>query len=213
MVEDLYYGAVAVAQRLEELAPESLILVGAEARGRRPGSIERRLVRGVAGGDQNAVEQAVTGYVSIDLVLRVAASLRVLPAHTVTIEVEPVDTEPSEHLSRAAQRALWEVVGLVETEARRAPMLVLADQIRQLASGDRLEDSPALETLRELLAELELLDTEGRWGRTFMLRDRLRLRIAQGETSDSMDHIDWSLWWTLIEELDRLPAAEAKILP
>ncbi|MGH9281391.1 MAG: hypothetical protein ACRD0S_00475, partial [Acidimicrobiales bacterium] len=39
-VEDLHYGAVAVAQRLEELRPAHLVLVGGVARDRAPGTVE-----------------------------------------------------------------------------------------------------------------------------------------------------------------------------
>ncbi len=213
LLEDLYYGAVAVAQRLEELAPESLILVGAEQRGRPPGVVERRRLRSPIPGDlQRAVEEAITGYVSIEIALRVASSLGVLPARTVAIEAEPAITEPSERLSGAAQRALEDLLALVVSEVRRAPLLTLADRLRPMVYDERLEDSPALQALRDLLGELHLLDEEGRWGRTLMLRDRLRLRISSGETSEGMDHVDWALWWALIEELDRLQVAEAVAL-
>jgi len=209
MVEDLYYGAVAVAQRLEELAPDRLILVGAEQRGRPPGSVERRRVHPPVPGDpQRAVEQAVVGYVSIDLVLSVASGLGVLPDATVTIEVEPASVEPSERLSRAAQGVLDDVVRLVELEVGRLPLFKLAGDLEPLVWGQRLDHSRALVALRDLLAELHLLDEEARWGRTLLLRDRLRAEISLGHTSEGMDQRDWALWWTLIEELDRLQKAE-----
>ncbi|MEJ7744110.1 MAG: hypothetical protein WKF73_17155 [Nocardioidaceae bacterium] len=42
LVEELHYGAVAVAQRLEDLRPDALVLVSAVRRGRPPGTVERR---------------------------------------------------------------------------------------------------------------------------------------------------------------------------
>ena len=45
LVEDLHYGAVAVAQRLRDVAPDALVVVGAEVHGRTPGTVERRRVR------------------------------------------------------------------------------------------------------------------------------------------------------------------------
>ena len=63
--------------------------------------------------------------------------------------------------------------------------------------------------MRELLAELDRLDETGRWGTTFALRDRLRLQIAQCHTSESMEHLDWALWWAVVEELDRLQPLDA----
>ena len=209
VVEDFHYGAVAVAQRIEELAPQRLLFVGAEQRGRPPGTVERRrLKHPPAGNPQGAVEEAVVGYVSIDIAVLVASGLGALPEATVTIEGEPATIEPSEQLSPTGERMLEEIVQLAETEARRAPLLNLVDEIRRTAAGTRLAESPALDALLELLGELDLLDEHGRWGRSFTLRDRLRMAIAQGDTSEGMDHMDWGLWWALIEELDRLEKVE-----
>lgn len=206
-VEELHYGAIAVAQRLEELRPDSLVLVGAAQRDRRPGTVVRRRIdrRDLeTAAVQQAVQDAVTGYVSIDLVVDVGAGLGVLPARTVAIEVEPAVVGPVDRLSPDAERALDSALDLVSAEIHRAPLLGLADEIRALIDPDRLEPAPALEAMTELLAQLELLDHEGRWGSTFAERDRLRLRIALGETGEGMSHLDWGLWWTLIEELDRI---------
>lgn len=128
LVEELSYGAVAVAQRLEELRPRALVLVGAAARGRHPGTVERREVGGEPlppAEAQLAVGDAVTGYVSIDLLVQVAQALGALPADTVAIEVEPVSTESSEQLTHEAEAGLAEALELVRTEvrARRAPVV------------------------------------------------------------------------------------------
>ncbi len=212
LVEDLHYGAVAVAQRLQEVAPGALVLIGAEERGRPPASVERRRVHPVERSPrqvQAAVGDAVTGYVGIDLVIEVGQGLGGLPRRTVAIEVEPADTSPSEALSPLVIVAFQHALDLVRAEVRRAPLLELADQLRSLLDGARLEASPALEAMAELLAELDVLDEQGRWGATFSCRDRLRIRIASGETGDDMDTVDWALWWALIEELDRLQAVES----
>ena len=126
LVEELSYGAVAVAQRLEDLRPAALILVGAAERGRAAGAVERREVPGrrLSPEDaQLAVGDAVTGYVSIDLVVQVAQALGALPPATVAIEVEPASTEVSEVLSPEAEAGLVEALELVRAEvrARRAP--------------------------------------------------------------------------------------------
>jgi hydrogenase maturation protease len=211
LVEELHYGAVAVAQRLEELRPRALVLVGAVARGRRPGTVERRLVRNLhlpPERVQRAVGDAVTGYVTLDLLVEVAAGLGALPARTTAIEAEPARIGPAERLSGQAQAALETALGLVRAELRRIPLLELADQLRARSHQVRLEPAPALEVLRDLLGELEGLDRHGRWGATFSLRDRLRRRIADGDPGFGMDHLDWGLWWALIEELDRLQPLE-----
>lgn len=121
-VEDLHYGALAVAQHLQDVRPELLVLVGAEERGRPPGTVERRRVEDPDLSPEQAqvaVSDAGTGYVGIDLVVEVAAALGALPARTVVIEVEPERTSPSEELTESAAAALDEVVEIVREEAGR----------------------------------------------------------------------------------------------
>ncbi len=212
VVEELHYGAIAVAQRLQDLRPTSLVLVSAVVRGRMPGSVERRRIDppDLSAADvQLAVGDAVTGYVHPDLVVEIAAALGALPARTVAVEVEPEVVGPGEGLSSTGAAALEVALELIRVEVRRAPLLTLAAELRPLLEGDRLEESAALATLRDLLAELVHLDRDGRWGRAFALRDRLKLGIADGASGEGMDPRDWALWWALIEELDRLEALEA----
>ena len=116
LLEDFSYGAVAVAQRLQELAPAALVLVGAEQRGREAGTVERRTGSSPAGDAQSAVADAVTGYVSIDLVLDVAQALGALPREITVVELEPVRVEPSDALSTEAERALEPALELVRAE-------------------------------------------------------------------------------------------------
>ena len=122
MVEDFSYGAVAVAHRLRELAPRALVVVGAEQRGRPPGTVVRQPVTGLAATVdelQSAVHEAVTGYVSVALLLEVAHALGALPEEAVAIEVEPARTEPSEVLSPEAERGLADALELVRAEIER----------------------------------------------------------------------------------------------
>lgn len=214
LVEELHYGAVAVAQRLQELDLVGLVLVGAEERGLEPGTVTRRRLRPATldpGAAQRAIAEAGTGYVGIDLVVDVACAFGVLPDRTVVVEVEPLTMGPGLFLSEPAQRGLADATALVRDEAARLPMLELAERLQHLvAKPARLEPSPALDALNHLLTELVGLDTEGRWGHTFLWRDRLRQAIAASDTSAGMDHLDWGLWWALIEALDRLEAAEVR---
>lgn len=212
LVEELHYGAVAVAQRLEELRPGALVLVSAVRRERAPGVVERRRIDPPAMDPvtaQAAVGDAVTGYVHPDLVVEIAAALGVLPARTVAVEVEPEATGSGEGLSAAAAAGLEQALDVVRAEVRRLPLLALADDLRPLVAGDRLQESVALTTLRALLDELGEVDRTGRWGRTFALRDAFRLAVASTPSSAGMDHRDWGLWWALVEELDRLQATDA----
>ncbi len=214
LVEELHYGAVAVAQRLQELDPIGLVLVGAEVRGRMPGTVERRRVQPFDSVEpeeaQRAVAEAGTGYVDIDLVIDVARAFGALPDRTVVVAVEPLTVGPGVELSEPARRGLDRAVALVREEAARAPVLELADRLRRVvADPARLEPSAALDALHSLLRELAVLDADGRWGHTFRWRDRLRQAISDGDTGAGMDHLDWGLWWALIEALDRLEAAES----
>jgi hydrogenase maturation protease len=125
-VEDFSYGAVAVVQRLLELAPDAVVLVAAVERGREPGAVERRLIApepvnpAVA---REAVADAVTGYVTLDLLLEVGAALDALPAQTVAIEIEPQLHGPSERISPVAEVAIDRALELVRGELRRLGVL------------------------------------------------------------------------------------------
>ena len=213
LVEELHYGAVAVVQRLQEIGADSMILIGAVRRGRIPGTVERRLVQPVELSPselQAAVGDAVTGYVGMDLIIEVASGFEAMPRRCVVVEVEPEYTGSGEGLTPSAAAGLDRAIALVRVEIDRTPLLDLAVDLRGLTEGpERLEPSKALTIIRALLAELEMLERDARWGRTFALRDHLRLAIAGGETSEGMDHRDWGLWWGLIEELDRLGAGES----
>ena len=118
----LDYGAVAVAQELQDVRPETLILVGAAERGRPPGMLERREVGPLELASAQvgaAVAAAVTGYVSIDLVLEVASGLGALPRDTLSIELEPALHGPSEQLSREGRAAVEGAVAVIRQELRR----------------------------------------------------------------------------------------------
>ena len=124
LAEDLSYGAIAVCQRLEDLRPDALVLVGAAARGRPPGTISRFEVGALAHSPdhlQGAIAEAATGYVSIDLILEVATALGALPEHTVVIEVEPQSIAPSQQLSEMGRKAVEEATVLVRRELERWP--------------------------------------------------------------------------------------------
>jgi hydrogenase maturation protease len=210
-VEELHYGAVAVAQRLEELRPDWVLLIGAVEWGGRPGAVRRRVVRPAPSPEdvQAAVRDAAVGYVGIDLLLDVCAGFGALPARTVLLEVQPSATGSGVELSPQAQAALPRVVEMVRTELERRSLSELVESLRERCAGDRLEPSAALTTMRALLDDLDGLDRTGHWGAAFTRRDRLRLDIAQSHTSESMEHLDWALWWALIEELDRLQPLDA----
>jgi len=119
LIEELSYGAVAVAQRLDGLRPDGLLLVAAHPRGRPPGTVERRELRPLKLTPEElqlAVGDAVTGYVTVDLLIEVATALDALPRFTVVIEVEPASVEPSEELTPEACAGLERILKLVPEE-------------------------------------------------------------------------------------------------
>jgi hydrogenase maturation protease len=127
VVEDCYYGAIAVCQRIEELRPELVILVGAVARGRRAGTVTRTEVAHLFRPPeefQHAVAEAATGYVSMELILEVAGAFQSLPSRTVVVEIEPETSGPSERLSASARQAVEDALQLIrrELQAAAAPL-------------------------------------------------------------------------------------------
>lgn len=212
-VEDLHYGAVAVVQRIEDLGPDTLVLVGAVARQRTRATVHRRRVpppQLSAADLQTAVGDAVTGYVAVDLIVEVAAGLGALPQRVVAIEVEPVRTGPTAELSPEVAALLPGLVARVRDEVRIAPLYVLVDRLAGTLADGHLGATPAAASLADLVHELREVEGTDRWGRVSGLRDQLRERLALGQVSDGMDHRDWALTWNLIEELDRLGAAAAR---
>lgn len=215
-VEDFHYGALAVAQHLEDAAPDVLVLVAAEERGRRPGTVERRVVdEGEpaldAEGARAAVEAAGTGHVTVDLLLEVGALLGALPGRTVVVEVEPSDTSFGDRLSPEAAAGLEEALEVVRADVRRAPLHVLVARLRERLADDEwpVPEGPAVDTLRRLLDAVESFDGSGRPGRLFVLRQELLARMTTGGVPDRLDRLDWALWWALVEEIGRLHVEEA----
>lgn len=122
-VEDLFYGALHVADLLADRRPAVLVVIGAARRGRPAGTVERRVVtpfRMAPEQAQHAMHDALTGFVSIDLVLEVSAALDALPAETVVVEVEPATNLPSYELSPTCEAALTEALDVVRAEVQRA---------------------------------------------------------------------------------------------
>ena len=203
LVEDLWYGAVAVSQRIEEVAPDALVLVGASRRGRPPGMVERRRVFPEpvsASAVQHAVGDAVTGYVSVDLVVRVANGFGALPYRTVTVEVEPACTDSAAPLSEEALAGLDRAVALVRAEVRRMPLLRLADEVAATSRPDTLVEAEAT-----VLAALRRLDETGHWELTTGHARALRARLGGAGGVPGADAMSGSASWpALLAEFERL---------
>lgn len=128
-IEDYGFGALAMAQRLEEERYEKAIFLTAEIRGQPPGSL--RVYRYAYNpGSLPPLKvhdhffEAVAGAIAIDLLLVVAGHLKALPPETWVVEVEPKDTGWGEGLSPEIEacfpEALAEVRRLI-AEVAHAP--------------------------------------------------------------------------------------------
>jgi hydrogenase maturation protease len=123
VVEDLSYGPIDVLFKLQaEPRPFKLgIFFGAVARGRPPGSIDRRVWSApTLSVDelQARIGEAVTGVVSLENLLQILSHFGALPEQTVVIEVEPESeeawgSEVSEPVSAALATVEESIVQLV----------------------------------------------------------------------------------------------------
>lgn len=223
VVEDFYYGAIAVMQLIQDLKPSALIVVGAEQVGAPPGTVRRHRVRvppSAAWDLQDAVGAAATGHVAIPLVINVAAGFGVLPWRTTTVEVEPATLESSEQLSPAVDEAVPVAVSLIRRELGRIRLLQQADSVQEeleqgAAQGAESGADPA--TVRQLgllLRELRRLDEDGHWGAAPAIAGRVRERLDQRQ-ADASSGTDITLPGAraLVDQVEAVLSQEAAVAP
>lgn len=122
---DLGYGALLVAQDLAAAEPpySALVLIAAPARGRPPGTIDRRRWDGQLppGPElQELVREAGAGVVHVDHLLAIAGWSRALPPEVHVIEVEPYEQGPGDGLSEPGERLLHLVLAAAREAAAPA---------------------------------------------------------------------------------------------
>lgn len=136
LVEDVSYGPVAVAQRLDDEPRdrriERIIAVSAVSRGDRlPGTISAyRWDQVLPPPDvvQQAVTEAVTGVIAMDNTLIVCRQFGALPDDAIVVEVEPLLEQSGETFSPAIAEIVGELRDLVtrlamdETAAAQLPV-------------------------------------------------------------------------------------------
>jgi hydrogenase maturation protease len=109
-VEDLSYHPIGLSQNLQERpAYDRIVLVGAAARGREPGSIEAYRWSGEVPAPEEVqarVAEAVTGVISLDNLLAVVGTLGGFPDDVRVVEVEPADEGWGEGFSPQVQAQL-----------------------------------------------------------------------------------------------------------
>jgi hydrogenase maturation protease len=121
-VEDVSYHPVGLSQNLQERPDyDRIVLVGAVARGREPGTVTAyRWDRWLPADDevQTRVSEAVTGVISLDNTLIVCGALGGLPSDVRVVEVEPASQDWGEELSPEIEERLPEIVEAVWSSTR-----------------------------------------------------------------------------------------------
>ena len=120
VVEDLSYSAPLVLNRLQELRPAKVVLVGAVARALDPPATLRRYRLNLTPPDPRevtrSVEESVMGLVDLDHTLAMARHWGGLPADTVIIEVEPAEAEFGLGFSEELALCLDPILDMVREE-------------------------------------------------------------------------------------------------
>ncbi len=121
-VADLGYGALYVAQDLEDAQPpyDRVVLLAGVARGREQGRVyDYRWNGALPSPDeiQERVREAGAGVIDLDHLLVIARYFGALPDDVVAVEVEPVDANGGDGLSPEVAALLPEAIELVRREA------------------------------------------------------------------------------------------------
>jgi hypothetical protein len=114
---------------------------------------------------------------------------------------------PDPEISPQVRGALDEALSRVRSGVRHLRLLHLADQIAERLDEGDIEETPVTQAMEALVASMTAV--QDGWGRTFVEKDKLKLLISSRLSGEGMRHLDWAMWWTLIEELDRLEQSEA----
>jgi hydrogenase maturation protease len=121
-VEDVSYHPVGLSQNLQERSDyDRIVLVGAVARGREPGTVTAYRWDGLLPADdevQARVSEAVTGVISLDNTLVVCGALGGLPGDVRVVEVEPASQDWGQELSPQIEERLPEIVEAVWSSTR-----------------------------------------------------------------------------------------------
>lgn len=121
-VEDLGYHPVGFVQNLQDRPPyDRIVLVGAVARGRTPGTVQAYRWEHILPADkeiQERVGEAVTGVISLENLLIVSEAFGALPDDVRVVEAEPADEGWGEGFSSEIQARLGEIEEAIWTLTR-----------------------------------------------------------------------------------------------
>ncbi len=121
-VEDLGYHPVGFTQNLQDRPDyDRIVLVGAVARGREPGTVTAYRWDHALPSDkeiQERVSEAVTGVISLDNLLIVTEAFGAFPDDVRVVEVEPADEGWGEGFSPVVESKLGEIEEAVWSSTR-----------------------------------------------------------------------------------------------
>ncbi len=121
-VEDLGYHPVGFTQNLQDRpAYDRIVLVGAIARGREPGTVTAYRWDHALPSDkdiQERVSEAVTGVISLDNLLIVTEAFGAFPRDVRVVEVEPADEGWGEGFSPVVEAKLAEIEEAIWSSTR-----------------------------------------------------------------------------------------------
>ena len=112
-VEDLGYHPVGFTQNLQDRPPyDRIVLVGAVARGREPGTVTAYRWDHALPDDkeiQERVSESVTGVMSLDSMLIITEAFKAFPDDVRVVEIEPADEGWGEGFSPEVEAKLPEI--------------------------------------------------------------------------------------------------------
>ena len=121
-VEDLGYHPIGFTQNLQDRpAYDRIVLVGAIARGREPGTVTAYRWDHALPSDkdiQERVSEAVTGVISLDNLLIVTEAFGAFPRDVRVVEVEPADEGWGEGFSPVVEAKLAEIEEAIWSSTR-----------------------------------------------------------------------------------------------
>lgn len=116
-IEDLGYHPIGFTQNLQDRPPyDRIVLVGAVARGREPGTVTAYRWDHVLPSEkeiQERVSEAVTGVISLDNLLIITEALGAFPEDVRVVEAEPEDEGWGEGFSETMEAKLPEITEAV----------------------------------------------------------------------------------------------------
>ena len=145
-IEDLSFGPIAVVQWFQDHPGrfDRVVFLGSVIRGRPPGMLtisEWQPGQHSPDAVQQRVAEAVTGVINLENTLMICDHFGVLPNHVTVIDLEPVEINWNQPLSRWAQVRLGEAEKWVMREIEEAPSPVPSLETKGGGSSGKLRVS------------------------------------------------------------------------